>query len=257
MSGPEQVLVEDWCGQYQTHSVGTAAFGSDGALYASGGEGAGATFTDYGQFGNPLNPCGDPPGGVGATLTPPSAEGGALRSQDLRTLERSRGSRRNDHPRRSAHRRRAGEQPVRGKLGRQRAPGHRLRAAQSLPLRLSPGDERALGRRRRRDRLGGDQSHRQPGGRDGRELRLAVLRGSGAPVQLRRRRLHPLREPVRPGGSRHQPVLHVQPRRAGRRRRELPDRLILGLGHGLRAQLRGERLSERLSRSALLRRLLA
>ena len=33
----------------------------------------------------PLNPCGDPPGGVGATLTPPTAEGGALRSQDLRT----------------------------------------------------------------------------------------------------------------------------------------------------------------------------
>ena len=60
MSGSEQVLVEDWCEQYQTHSVGTAAFGSDGALYATGGEGAGATFTDWGQFGSPKNPCGDP-----------------------------------------------------------------------------------------------------------------------------------------------------------------------------------------------------
>ena len=85
MTGSEQVLVEDWCAQFQTHSVGTVAFGADGALYASGGEGAGATFTDYGQTGNPLNPCGDPPGGVGAVLTPPTAEGGALRSQDLRT----------------------------------------------------------------------------------------------------------------------------------------------------------------------------
>jgi hypothetical protein len=43
------------------------------------------TFADYGQDGNPVNPCGDPPGGVGAVLTPPTAEGGALRSQDLRT----------------------------------------------------------------------------------------------------------------------------------------------------------------------------
>jgi hypothetical protein len=29
--------------------------------------------------------CGDPPGGVGGTQTIPTAEGGALRSQDLRT----------------------------------------------------------------------------------------------------------------------------------------------------------------------------
>ncbi len=85
MTGSEQVLIEDWCQQYPSHSIGTVAFGPDGALYASGGEGASFTFTDYGQDGNPLNPCGDPPGGVGATLTPPTAEGGALRSQDLRT----------------------------------------------------------------------------------------------------------------------------------------------------------------------------
>jgi len=39
--------------------------GPDGALYASGGDGASFTFTDYGQDGNPLNPCGDPPGGAG------------------------------------------------------------------------------------------------------------------------------------------------------------------------------------------------
>ena len=41
--------------------------------------------TDYGQFGSPVNPCGDPPGGVGTALSPPTAEGGALRSQDVRT----------------------------------------------------------------------------------------------------------------------------------------------------------------------------
>lgn len=84
MVGNEQVLIEEWCQQYPSHSVGSLAFGSDGALYVSGGDGASFNFADYGQDGNPLNPCGDPHGGVGATLTPPTAQGGALRSQDLR-----------------------------------------------------------------------------------------------------------------------------------------------------------------------------
>ena len=85
MTGSEQVLIEDWCQQYPSHSVGTVEFGSDGALYASAGDGASFNGADYGQSGNPLNPCGDPPAGVGGAMTPPTAEGGALRSQDLRT----------------------------------------------------------------------------------------------------------------------------------------------------------------------------
>ncbi|MGH9891116.1 MAG: PQQ-dependent sugar dehydrogenase, partial [bacterium] len=85
MTGAEQVLIADWCQQYPSHSIGSLAFGADGALYVSGGDGASFTFTDYGQDGNPLNPCGDPPGGVGASLSSPTAEGGALRSQDLET----------------------------------------------------------------------------------------------------------------------------------------------------------------------------
>ena len=85
MTGSEQVLVEDWCQQYPSHSIGTVEFGRDGALYASGGDGASFNFTDYGQDGSQLNPCGDPPGAAGTALTPPTAEGGALRSQDLRT----------------------------------------------------------------------------------------------------------------------------------------------------------------------------
>ena len=85
MTGAEQVLIEDWCQQYPSHSIGAVEFGPDGALYASGGDGASFNFVDYGQDGSPLNPCGDPPGAVGATLTPPTAQGGALRSQDLRT----------------------------------------------------------------------------------------------------------------------------------------------------------------------------
>jgi glucose/arabinose dehydrogenase/PKD repeat protein len=81
----EQVLINDWCQQYPSHSIGSLSFGPDGALYVSGGEGASFDFVDYGQSGSPVNPCGDPPGGVGGAMSPPTAEGGALRAQDLRT----------------------------------------------------------------------------------------------------------------------------------------------------------------------------
>jgi glucose/arabinose dehydrogenase len=82
----EKVLVEGWCQQFSSHSVGDLQFGPEGALYASGGEGADANNVDYGKLGWPSkNECGDPPVGVGGNQTPPSAEGGALRSQDART----------------------------------------------------------------------------------------------------------------------------------------------------------------------------
>ena len=81
-TGPEVILLEDWPQQFPSHSVGSIAFGVDGYLYASGGDGASFTFVDYGQNGNPI---GDPPAPVGGNQTPPTAEGGALRSQDLRT----------------------------------------------------------------------------------------------------------------------------------------------------------------------------
>ena len=83
--GVETVLIEDFCQQYPSHSIGSLAFGADGALYVSAGDGASFNWADYGQDGSPLNPCGDPPAGSGGTMTPPTAEGGALRSQDIRT----------------------------------------------------------------------------------------------------------------------------------------------------------------------------
>src|SRR5918997_3881726 len=83
--GVETPLVTDWCQQYPSHSVGDLVFGPGRALYVSAGDGASFNFPDYGQDGDPVNPCGDPPGGRGAALTAPTAEGGALRSQDVRT----------------------------------------------------------------------------------------------------------------------------------------------------------------------------
>ncbi len=84
----EHVLIgADWCQQFSSHSVGDLQFDPDGNLYVSGGDGASFNVPDYGELGFPgaENVCADPPGGIGDLISPPSAEGGALRSQDLRT----------------------------------------------------------------------------------------------------------------------------------------------------------------------------
>jgi glucose/arabinose dehydrogenase/PKD repeat protein len=92
MTGSEQVLINDWCQQFPSHSIGTLLFGRDGYLYVTGGDGASFNNVDYGQYGanyagDRANPCGDPPGAVGTALIPPGAEGGALRSQSVRRTD--------------------------------------------------------------------------------------------------------------------------------------------------------------------------
>ena len=70
--GSETVLIQDWCAQFPSHSIGTVLFGPDGYLYAAGGDGASFTDVDHGQFGG--NPC-----NAGST------ESGAARAQSVRT----------------------------------------------------------------------------------------------------------------------------------------------------------------------------
>jgi glucose/arabinose dehydrogenase/PKD repeat protein len=86
----EQVLINDWCQQFPSHTTDDLAFGPDGALYVTAGEGGNFNAVDYGQWdttyanqGYPSNPCNDPPGLIGGPMTPPTAEGGALRAQSL------------------------------------------------------------------------------------------------------------------------------------------------------------------------------
>ena len=81
MTGVERGSCTTGFNSFQSHSIDSLTFGPDGALYASGGEGASFQFADYGQIGDP---GGDPPVAAGVNQAPPTAEGGALRSQDLR-----------------------------------------------------------------------------------------------------------------------------------------------------------------------------
>ena len=91
-AGDRVVLVDDWCAQFSSHTIGDLRFGPgpNPQLYAGGGDGASYDDLDFGQFGTASgfggtgNVCGDPPGGTD-DLAAPSAEGGALRAQDLLT----------------------------------------------------------------------------------------------------------------------------------------------------------------------------
>ncbi len=67
-----RLLISDWCEQFGSHSIGDVAMGPEGSLYVSAGDGASFETVDTGQVNG--NVCGDPVG-----------EGGALRSQDVRT----------------------------------------------------------------------------------------------------------------------------------------------------------------------------
>ncbi len=174
--GVEQVLIEDWCQQYPSHAIGSLAFGADGALYVSGGDGASFNFADWGQEGDPPNPCNDP---GGRFQSPPTAEGGALRSQDIRTpgdptglsgailrLDPDTGEAMAGNPN-------AGSPDPNAR----RIIAHGLRN----PFRITtrPGtNEIWAGDVGWRD-LGGDQPDPQPD-RAGAQLRLALLRGHGA-----------------------------------------------------------------------------
>jgi glucose/arabinose dehydrogenase len=81
MLGSTDLLTSTACLQFNGHSSNDLAFGPDGYLYASIGDGASYIVADYGQLGG--NPCQDPP--YPAEPTPANSEGGALRTMDILT----------------------------------------------------------------------------------------------------------------------------------------------------------------------------
>ena len=118
MTGAEQVLVQGWCQQFPSHSIGTLMFGRDGALYAGAGDGASFNNVDYGQYGatysgDQANPCGDPPSPAGTALSPAESRGRRA-AQPERAADRRPGhAQRRGHPYRPGHRAGPAGQPVR------------------------------------------------------------------------------------------------------------------------------------------------
>ena len=51
MTGSEQVLVEDWCQQFPSHSIGTVGSAPTARCTRARGDGASFNFADYGQDG--------------------------------------------------------------------------------------------------------------------------------------------------------------------------------------------------------------
>ncbi len=134
MTGSEQVLVNDWCQQFPSHSIGTLLFGRDGYLYVTGGDGASFNNVDYGQYGNDL--CRRPgkplrrPARGGRHGAEPTRCRGWRAAQPERPAHRRPGNpRRRGSADRSGHRRGCAWQPVLLLIGCQRAPHRGLRAA--------------------------------------------------------------------------------------------------------------------------------
>ena len=256
MTGSEQVLVNDWCQQFPSHSIGTLLFGRDGYLYVTGGDGASFNNVDYGQYGatyagDQANPCGDPPGAVGTALSPPGAEGGALRSQSVRrtdgpaTLD---GTVLRIDPATGAG------VPGNPFFSSSDANARRI-VAYGLrnPFRITqrPGtDELWIGD------VGWntwEEINRvvAPGQRHGVELRLAVLRGSVTTRRLPGCRSQFVLVAVLDAWFGHCAVLHVQPQRVRGELHRLPHGRLIHHGRGV---LPGRVVSGAIQRRAVLRR---
>ena len=131
-------------------------------------------------------------------MTPPTAEGGALRSQDVRTTGDPTGLDGTILRVEPRHRRGDARQPERGQRRPERAPDRGPRLPQPLPDHRAARHERDLGRRRGLEHLGGDRPAPDAHGRR-QELRLAVLRGRRAPGRVRLARPQPLRVALHAG----------------------------------------------------------
>ena len=177
MAGPEQVLVEDWCQQFPSHSIGDARVRRRRRAVRQRRRRRQLRLRRLRPDRLPEQPVRRSARRRRRTLTPPTAEGGALRAQDLRTRADPTGStaRSCASTRRPARRCRTTRSPASADPDARRIVAYGLRNPFRFTIR--PGtNELWIGDVGWND-LGGDRPDRptRPGRR--RELRLALLRG--------------------------------------------------------------------------------
>ena len=178
---PSRCSIEDWCQQFPSHSIGHAPVRRRRRALRERRRRRELQLRRLRAGRQPAQPLRRSARRVGAALTPPTAEGGALRAQDLRTAGDPVGLDGTIIRIDPGHRRRPPGQPA-----RRRAPTPNARRIVAYGLRnpfrfdVPPGHERDLDRRRRlRQRYEEINRITDPLG-DGRELRLALLRRAPA-----------------------------------------------------------------------------
>ena len=257
MTGAEQVLIEDWCQQFPSHSIGSLAFGADGALYVTRRRRRELQLHRLRPGRQPGQPVRRPARRAGHAPDPPTAEGGALRSQDVRTTGDPTGARRHGPPPRPGHRRRRCRTTP---TPRSADPNARRIVAYGLrnPFRITirPGTSEVWVGDVGWNDVGGDQPRSTRSARPcnfGWPCYEGAGRQSGydgaEPDHLR----EPLHGRARPARA---PLLRLRPRRARRARRDLPDRAARR-SPAWPSTPATAALPGRLRRRAVLRRLLA
>ena len=114
MTGAEQVLIEDWCQQFPSHSVGDARVRRRRRAVRERRRRRELQLRRLraGRATPVANPCGDPPGGVGATLTPPTRGGRRAAQPGPAHQPATRPALDGTSPRRPGDRRGAARQPA-------------------------------------------------------------------------------------------------------------------------------------------------
>ena len=255
MVGSEQVLVNDWCQQYPSHSIGDLVFGPDGRSTSPAARAPPSTRTTTARAEAPATRRRGTPAVIrraGGRRDPPTAEGGRCAQPEIFAPAGSPVNAGRDLAPRSHHGRRAAGQPAtpaaptRTRGGSSPTGCGTRSASPSGPARARSGSATWAGH------LGGDQPA-SPRRRGLENFGWPCYEGAGRQSGYQSAGLN-LCRPVQPAGRRRAALFRVRPQRARRRGRQLPDRngsSITGLGFYPAAPTR------RVRRRPLLRRLYA
>ena len=174
------------------------------------------TFADYGQDGDPVNPCGDPPGGAGRRRAHDAADGRGRRAAQPGHPHDGPATRRASTARSCASIPRPAPAcpATRSSVAATRTPAAIIADGSPQPLPLRPSG-------RARTRSGRATSAGTPGRRSTgstrssrrRRTSVALLRGRAADAGLRRAQPEHLREPLHRRSGAYGPILRLPARR--------------------------------------------